>query len=439
MTSGAGAAGHSLAFRVMRLCRPSCQVDHPLLVDPSDVCNGEDSVNFKELLPGLVNGNDPGFWKRFELQEPMDAMGLSGQLVLPQTFGSIYLGETFCSYISVGNHTNHDVRDVIIKAELQTERQRIILSDNSKSPIESIRATGRFDFIIEHDIKELGGHTLVCMAVYTDPDGDRKYLPQYFKFTTSNPVSVRTKVFDLYDTTFLEACIENQTKSHLFMDQVRFEPAPPWSVTTLENEEEASESDGPISGYIKSLKLINGNGGARHYLFQLKRPPLESSDVKLEGANALGKLEILWRTTLGETGRLQTQQINGSPTPKKPLDVKMTNLPQRILIERPFLVRMEVTNRSEQFTGPLRVVMSETDDNGTPRTVLMNGLLSLMVPPLAPLASTELEVNLVAVAAGVQRVAGICLVDARDGRQVEFVPPTEVNFEALLFVANRSH
>ncbi|EFJ37350.1 hypothetical protein SELMODRAFT_77366, partial [Selaginella moellendorffii] len=314
-------------------------------------------------------------------QEPMDAMGLSRQLVLPQTFGSIYLGETFCSYISVGNHTNHDVRDVIIKAELQTERQRIILSNNSKSPIESIRATGQFDFIIEHDIKELGGHTLVCMAVYTDPDGDRKYLPQYFKFTTSNPVSVRTKVFDLYDTTFLEACIENQTKSHLFMDQVRFDTAPPWSVTTLENVVNQMVPSGKkMELYYQqlclSLKLINGNGGARHYLFQLKRPPLESSDVKLEGANALGKLEILWRTTLGETGRLQTQQINGSPTPKKPLDVKMTNLPQRILIERPFLVRMEVTNRSEQFTGPLRVVMSETDDNGTPRTVLMNGLLA---------------------------------------------------------------
>ena len=35
---------------------------------------------------------------------------------------------------------------------------------------------------------------LVCMAVYTDADGERKYLPQYFKFLASNPLSVRTKV-----------------------------------------------------------------------------------------------------------------------------------------------------------------------------------------------------------------------------------------------------
>lgn len=38
------------------------------------------------------------------------------------------------------------------------------------------------------------GSSLMCMAVYTDPEGERKYLPQYFKFVASNPLSVRTKV-----------------------------------------------------------------------------------------------------------------------------------------------------------------------------------------------------------------------------------------------------
>lgn len=78
---------------------------------------------------------------------------------------------------------------------MQTERQRLVLSDTSKSPIESIRAGGRYDFIIEHDIKEFGAHTLVYMAVYTDSDGERKQLPQSFKFVVANPLSVRTKVF----------------------------------------------------------------------------------------------------------------------------------------------------------------------------------------------------------------------------------------------------
>lgn len=45
------------------------------------------------------------------------------------------------------------------QAEIQTERQRILLMDTSKSPVESIRAGGRYDFIVEHDVKELGAHT----------------------------------------------------------------------------------------------------------------------------------------------------------------------------------------------------------------------------------------------------------------------------------------
>lgn len=35
---------------------------------------------------------------------------------------------------------------------------------------------------------------LVCSALYNDADGERKYLPQFFKFVVANPLSVRTKV-----------------------------------------------------------------------------------------------------------------------------------------------------------------------------------------------------------------------------------------------------
>jgi hypothetical protein len=46
-----------------------------------------------------------------------------------------------------------------VQAELQTERQRLTLADSTKAPLDYIRAGGRHDFIIEHDIKELGPHT----------------------------------------------------------------------------------------------------------------------------------------------------------------------------------------------------------------------------------------------------------------------------------------
>lgn len=152
-------ASHSLAFRVMRLCRPTLQVDTPLLVDPSDLLVGEDifddpiaASHLPRLLGSLRiqpsgDAADLSYRTRFLLNDSTDAMGLSGLLLLPQAFGSaiyfpgrtsqflfchssihyrclrraIYLGETFCSYISINNSSNFEVRDIIIKvSELVT-------------------------------------------------------------------------------------------------------------------------------------------------------------------------------------------------------------------------------------------------------------------------------------------------------------------------------
>ncbi|CAM6041022.1 unnamed protein product [Sphagnum compactum] len=432
MSSGQGGGGHSLAFRVMRLCRPALQVDLGLRFDPADLVQGEDSYEEDHgLLSGLdVREREGVYWKRTELERPIDALGLSGLLVLPQSFGSIYLGESFCSYISVGNHTTHDVRDVGIKAELQTERQRLTLADSTKAPMDYIRAGGRHDFIIEHDIKELGPHTLVCMAVYTDWDGERKYLPQYFKFMASNPLSVRTKVRTVKETTYLEACIENSTKSLLFLDHVRFEPQPPMTATVLEVENENdTDSDGPLSGLLKNIKVVKANGGIRHFLYQLKRPSGASTVAKAEGSNTLGKLEIMWRTTLGEPGRLQTQQILGNPIARKEVNLHIVELPSRVLLERPFLVRLSVSNQTDRHIGPLQISMSQDDAQGVSRAIVVNGLWTMVVPQLEPFASTDFNLSLVATAVGVQKITGIAVVDVRDGKPYDTLLATEVFVE----------
>ncbi|CAK8565903.1 unnamed protein product [Lathyrus sativus] len=178
--TGGSSSSHSVAFRVMRLCRSSFNVDPPLCIDPDDLLVGEDHFDVPSAPSAadlIAPDSDLSYRDRFLLHHFSDSMGLFGLLVLPQPFGAIYLGETFCSYISINNSSNIEVREVIIKAEIQTERQRILLLDTSKAPVETIRAGGHYDFIVEHDVKELGPHTLVCTALYNDGDGERKYLP----------------------------------------------------------------------------------------------------------------------------------------------------------------------------------------------------------------------------------------------------------------------
>lgn len=45
------------------------------------------------------------------------------------------------------------------------------------------------------------------------------------------------------ETTYLEACLENNTKSNLYMDQVDFEPSPNWSATLLKADDHHYEKD----------------------------------------------------------------------------------------------------------------------------------------------------------------------------------------------------
>lgn len=63
---------------------------------------------------------------------------------------------------------------------------------------------------------------------------------------------------------------------------------------------------------FKPPVLIRAGGGIYNYLYQLKPSSEESSQVKVDGSNILGKFQITWRTNLGEPGRLQTQNIHGT-------------------------------------------------------------------------------------------------------------------------------
>ena len=99
MSGGSAQGSHSLAFRVMRLCKPSFHVDPPLRLDPADLIVGEDIFDdpiAASHLPSLIDSHvtklndssDLSYRTRFLLHDSSDPMGLSSLLVLPQSFGS---------------------------------------------------------------------------------------------------------------------------------------------------------------------------------------------------------------------------------------------------------------------------------------------------------------------------------------------------------------
>ncbi|CAH1418975.1 unnamed protein product [Lactuca virosa] len=374
---------HSLAFRVMRLCRPTFHVETPLRFDPCDLVVGEDLFDSPSADTRLLRVNSASFdsspadltyRNRFLLRDDSDAMGVPGLLVLPQSFGAIYLGETFCSYISINNSSNFEVRDIIIKSEIQTERQRILLLDTTKAPVESIRAGGRYDFIVEHDVKELGAHTLVCTALYYDGDAERKYLPQYFKFMVSNPLSVRTKVRVVK-----------------------------WNLSLLQ--------DG-VQPYLKLMFIIP------------KRVVL--LERYLSHPFLLDQEEITWRTNLGEPGRLQTQQIIGNATMRKEIDLRAVQVPPVIMLEKPFTVHLSLTNLIGKKLGPFEVSILSLNDSKEEKDVMISGLQMMNLPEVEAFESLEFQLNLISARHGVQKISGITVFDTIEKKTLEPLADVEI-------------
>lgn len=80
-------------------------------------------------------------------------------MLLPQSFGNIYLGETFSSYICVHNCTPYPVQSVVVKADLQSDKTRISLPihANKQTPI-TLQPNETLDDVIHHEVKEIGIH-----------------------------------------------------------------------------------------------------------------------------------------------------------------------------------------------------------------------------------------------------------------------------------------
>ncbi|NXB52095.1 TPC13 protein, partial [Leucopsar rothschildi] len=277
-------------FAVMRLTKPTLFTNIPVTCEERDLPGNL----FNQLMK-----DDPSTVKGAE------TLMLGEMLTLPQNFGNIFLGETFSSYISVHNDSNQVVKDILVKADLQTSSQRLNLSASSAAVAE-LKPDCCIDDVIHHEVKEIGTHILVCAVSYTTQTGEKMYFRKFFKFQVLKPLDVKTKFYNAEtDEVFLEAQIQNITTSPMFMEKVSLEPSMMYNVAELNTVDTAGESESTFGArtYLQPMDT-------RQYLYCLK-PKQEFAEKAgvIKGVTVIGKLDIVWKTNLGERGRLQTSQL----------------------------------------------------------------------------------------------------------------------------------
>ncbi|KAI3479945.1 hypothetical protein L1887_57932 [Cichorium endivia] len=379
------AGPHLLSLKVMRASAPSLAVsEKPYFDDASSasssllaaVGEGIDAGLSHDLLSNRWEGSS-STTTAAAYRSAAENFPISSVLVLPNSFGTLFLGETFRTYVCVRNESGAAVREPSLRVEMQVgasdasqphaesgrwhQLAHIIMpspsrytpdpadTDSQGRPVWELAAGQALETSLGYDIKDLGPHVLVCTVGYKARvvmhDGQEAWIERsfrkFFKFAVErSPISVRTKVHQpreacavyhpdpaVRERVHLEVQVQNVASngSSLVLDRLDLKTAPGWTWSSIDRPSlSCDDKDGDMWMRVGGKsKMLLADGDVRQYLFALvpseevafweaRESGMDMGSTQ-EGwairGDALGHLDISWRMSLGEPGRLQTSQL----------------------------------------------------------------------------------------------------------------------------------
>lgn len=395
-----------LTLKVMRLTKPKLQMGSPVTCEPADVAD-----------PATLNTSLEPFGKEtIATVRALPNFALGEVFGLPQSFGSIFLGEVFCSYLSVFNESQDSATAVSVTAELQTGSDRALVTPVKAEPKDSLEPGGSMDIIVKHEVKELGTHLLVCSVAYLTESGEKKTFRKFFRFQVYKPLDIKTMVYNVENDVILEAQIQNITQSPMFIQKVDvlanelFKTAD-LNVIRAEDGEDGGDGGAPRTTF-DAMRYLNPQD-VRQYLYCLSAADGSTAE-QVMAATTIGKLEIVWRTNLGELGRLQTNALPRMPIVGVLVGIQVLSAPSEAVFGKLFAITCRITNKSTNKMDLSTRVLQEKVGN-----VKLAGVANRSLGVLEPAATLDLHLDLIALSTGLQAIRGLGLFDAVTKKQHE--------------------
>jgi len=163
-------------------------------------------------------------------EESSSNLAISQFLLLPDSFGDIYLGELFSAFISVVNGVQEiPFKQISMTVRLQTSNATHDLYDSRAAKDELAVSLARtlnpnetMDMVVQHSLSELGTHTMRVTVQYLDSKtNEMKPFRKFYRFNVSNPIKIRSVCTDVGDKYIIQCHVTNITKSILFLDEVK--------------------------------------------------------------------------------------------------------------------------------------------------------------------------------------------------------------------------
>ncbi|KAK6104135.1 hypothetical protein QQG55_15140 [Brugia pahangi] len=371
-----------LTLKVMRFARPKFYENICMPVDPVDTTS--------QLIGSALC--------RLTGQETAD-IPIGKYLMAPQKFENIYLGETFTFYVCVQNISDKFATDICIKTDLQTTSQRNALSSQLQEANAVLKPGECLGEVITHEIKEIGQHILVCAVSYKTPKNEM-YFRKFFKFPVTKPIDVRTKFYNAENNdVYLEAQIQNTSELPMVLEKVILEPSDFYLSSEISPPE--TENGTMDQSYLKPSDI-------RQYLFCLKPKTTDYSLNYFRKGTSIGKLDMVWRTGMGERGRLQTSALQRMAPGYGDLRLTIEKIPATVKALQSFRIVCRLRNCS--FSERSLDLVLTLDGKLQPNMAFCS-ISGVELGQLAPNSTTDFSIELLPLTLGLQSISGIRVTD----------------------------
>uniref|UniRef100_A0AAF5PY18 Trafficking protein particle complex subunit 13 n=2 Tax=Wuchereria bancrofti TaxID=6293 RepID=A0AAF5PY18_WUCBA len=375
-----------LTLKVMRLARPKFYENICIPIDPADTTS--------QLIGSALC--------RLTGQEAAD-IPIGKYLMAPQKFESIYLGETFTFYVCVQNISDKLATDICVKTDLQTTSQRNALSSQLQEANAVLEPGECLGEVITHEIKEIGQHILVCAVSYRTPKNEM-YFRKFFKFPVTKPIDVRTKFYNAEDNlnndVYLEAQIQNTSELPMVLEKVILEPSDFY--LSSEISPPGTENETMDQSYLNPSDI-------RQYLFCLKPKTTDYSLNYFRKGTSIGKLDMVWRTSMGERGRLQTSALQRMAPGYGDLRLTIEKIPATVKALQSFRMVCRLLMNYSFSERSLDLVL--TLDGKLQPNIAFCSISGVELGQLAPNSTTDFSIELLPLTPGLQSISGIRVTD----------------------------
>jgi hypothetical protein len=319
-------------------------------------------------------------------------------------------------------------------------RSSTTLGNQDSARITTLLPGQSSEFIINHEIKELGIHILVCSVHYTPSkqqgasQAERKFFRKFYKFQVLNPLAVKTKVNTLSDAGItLETQIQNLCAVPIYLSKMKFDQNPLFDFTDLNiNIDHGNITDLNIDknhGNINDLNIDKNHGNindlnnkgenvfgesrmvgpndTRQYLYLLT--PKIPSDLETRTTPNLGKLDIGWNSSMGQSGKLQTSQLTRRVPQVSQFEIIVISI-SHIHVETPFTIRLRIRNNLEE---KLKLIIQGIKSKMS--HILIYGPNEINIGEIEGRCNVDFEMKFFALIPGTHKITGINIVESFSG------------------------